>query len=73
MTIVELCKMTDKEAAKLLVANLDQGLEIIKFQNKYYTYFHEPLVWRAKDAEFKKVNSGLYAFIKGDDNAYYVS
>ena len=62
MTIIEICRVTDKQASLYLEANKSQGLDIIKFNNTFYTYIKTEPVYRAKNTEFKSVSNGLYVF-----------
>ena len=62
MTILEICKVSDKQVSYFLEVNKSLGWDIIKFNNTYYTYLKTDYVYKSATANFATIQDGLYVF-----------
>lgn len=59
---IELCKSSDKHAHYYVSEAERSGLHVVEVNNKHYALVINEMVYRAPDAEFKKMDSATYVF-----------
>jgi hypothetical protein len=57
---IEICRTDDKYAAYYLNANKSNGLTILRYLTRYFTFVSTSNTWKSPTATFKSVESGTY-------------
>lgn len=70
VNIVELCKVTDKNASYYVQNATAEGRKVYTLNGSYVVTVADNLYWRAEDAQYRSVPDGLYVF--RNNEVYYV-